>query len=160
FGDERRTQIVDEETELTLEDLIPDEDMVITITHGGYVKRTPLTTYRSQRRGGTGRRGMTTKAEDILDHIFVAPTHSSVLIFTDKGQVYTLKVHEIPDIAAAGKGKAIVNLINLPSGEKVAGIVPVREFSKGRYVVMVTRRGTIKKTELSEFAYSRSKGII
>lgn len=160
FGNERRTQLLDEEAELTLEDLIPDEDMVITITHGGYIKRTSLDTYRSQRRGGTGRKGMTTKAEDIVDHIFVASTHSYILIFTDKGQVYTVKVHEIPDVAAAGKGKAIINLINLTSDDKVAGIVPVREFSKGLYVVMVTRRGTTKKTELSEFAYSRSKGII
>ncbi|MEW6731241.1 MAG: DNA gyrase subunit A [Acidobacteriota bacterium] len=160
FGEARRTQIVEEEAELTLEDLIPDEEMVITITHGGYIKRTPLTTYRSQRRGGTGRRGMTTKAEDIVDHIFIASAHSYLLIFAGNGQVYTLKVHEIPDVAAAGKGKAIVNLINLPAGENVAGIVPIREFSKGRYVVMVTRRGTVKKTELSEFAYSRAKGII
>ncbi|MBL8150957.1 MAG: DNA gyrase subunit A [Blastocatellia bacterium] len=160
FADERRTQIVDEEADLTLEDLIPDEEMVITVTHGAYVKRTPLTTYRSQRRGGTGRRGMTTKTEDIVDHIFVATTHSYILIFSDRGQVYTLKVHEIPDVSAAGKGKSIVNLINLPVGEKVSGIVPVRGFFEGHYVVMVTRRGTIKKTELSEFAYSRSKGII
>lgn len=160
FGDERRTQIVDEETDLTLEDLIPDEEMVITVTHGGYIKRTPLASYRSQRRGGTGRRGMTTKAEDAVDHIFVATTHSYILFFTDRGQVYTLKVHEIPDVNTAGKGKAIVNLINLPHNERVATIVTVREFSEGTYVVMVTRKGTIKRVELSDLAYSRSKGII
>ncbi len=160
FGDERRTQIVDEETDLTLEDLIPDEEMVITVTHGGYIKRTPLASYRSQRRGGIGRRGMTTKAEDAVDHIFVATTHSYILFFTDRGQVYTLKVHEIPDVGTAGKGKAIVNLINLPHNERVATIVTVREFSKGTYVVMVTRKGTIKRVELSDLAYSRSKGII
>lgn len=160
FGDERRTQIVDEETDLTLEDLIPDEEMVITVTHGGYIKRTPLASYRSQRRGGTGRRGMTTKAEDAVDHIFVATTHSYILFFTDRGQVYTLKVHEIPDVSTAGKGKAIVNLINLPHNERVATIVTVREFSEGTYVVMVTRKGTIKRVELSDLAYSRSKGII
>lgn len=160
FGDERRTQIVDEETDLTLEDLIPDEEMVITVTHGGYIKRTPLASYRSQRRGGMGRRGMATKTEDVVDHIFVTTTHSYILFFTDRGQVYTLKVHEIPDVSTAGKGKAIVNLINLPNTERVATIVTVREFSQGTYVVMVTRKGIIKRVELSDLAYSRSKGII
>ncbi|MCS6885760.1 MAG: DNA gyrase subunit A [Acidobacteriota bacterium] len=160
FADSRRTQIVDEETELTLEDLIPDEEMVITVTHGGYIKRTPLAAYRSQRRGGTGRRGMTTKAEDAVDHIFVASTHSYILFFTDRGQVYTLKVHEIPDVATTGKGKAIVNLINLPSNERVATIATVKEFSQGTYLIMVTRKGMIKRVELSDLAYSRSKGII
>lgn len=160
FANERRTQIVDEETELTIEDLIPDEEVVITITHGGYIKRTPLSSYRTQRRGGVGRRGMATKAEDVLDAMFIASTHSYMLIFTDKGQVYKVKVHEIPDAATAGRGKAIVNLVELPQGEKVAGMFPIREFAEGRYVVMVTRRGIIKKTELTEFANIRSNGII
>lgn len=160
YADERRTQIVDSSVELTLEDLIADEDVVITISHSGYVKRTPVTTYRSQRRGGTGRRGMSTKAEDVVSHLFVASTHSYLMIFTTKGQVYKIKVHEIPDALAAGKGKAIVNLVNLPSSEKVAGVFPIREFAQGQFVVMVSRKGVIKKTELSDFANIRSNGII
>ncbi len=160
YADERRTQIVDSSVELTLEDLIADEDVVITISHSGYVKRTPATTYRSQRRGGTGRKGMSTKAEDVVSHLFVASTHSYLMIFTTKGQVYKIKVHEIPDSQAAGKGKAIVNLVNLPSSEKVAGVFPIREFAQGQFVVMVSRKGVIKKTELSDFANIRSNGII
>ncbi|HEX4945929.1 MAG TPA: DNA gyrase subunit A [Blastocatellia bacterium] len=160
YSDERRTQIVDSSVELTLEDLIADEDVAITITHSGYVKRTPVATYRAQRRGGTGRRGMSTKAEDVVSHLFVASTHSYLMIFTTKGQVYKLKVHEIPDAQAAGKGKAIVNLVNLPSSEKVAGVFPIREFAQGQFVVMVSRKGVIKKTELSDFANIRSNGII
>ncbi|MBK7995704.1 MAG: DNA gyrase subunit A [Blastocatellia bacterium] len=160
FSTERRTQIIDAEADLKLEDLIPDEDMVITVTHGGYIKRTPLTNYRNQRRGGTGKKGMTTRTEDIVSHIFIASSHSYILIFSDRGQAYTLKVHEIPDVSASGKGKAIVNLINLPGTEKVAGVLAIKEFSEDRYVVMVTRKGTIKKTQLSDFAYSRSRGIL
>jgi len=160
YADERRTQIVESGVELTLEDLIADEDVVITLTHSGYVKRTPLTMYKSQRRGGTGRKGMSTRSEDVVSHIFIASTHSYLMVFTTGGQVYKLKVHEIPDATAAGKGKAIVNLINLPSSEKIAGVIPVREFAEGQYAVMVTRKGVIKKTELSEFANIRSNGII
>ena len=160
YGDERRTQIVDSSVELTLEDLIADEDVVITLTHSGYVKRTPVTTYKSQRRGGTGRKGMSTRSEDIVSNIFVASTHSYLMIFTTKGQVYKLKVHEIPDAQAAGKGKAIVNLINLPGTEQIAGVVPVRDFVEGQFVVIVTRKGVIKKTELSDFTNIRSNGII
>jgi DNA gyrase subunit A len=160
YADERRTQIVDSGVELTLEDLIADEDVVITLTHSGYVKRTPLTAYRAQRRGGSGRKGMSTRAEDVVSHIFIASTHSYLMVFTTQGQVYKLKVHEIPDATAAGKGKAIVNLINLPSNEKIAGVIPVREFAQGQFAVMVTRQGVIKKTELSEFANIRSNGII
>jgi len=160
YGDKRRTEIIESGAELTLEDLIADEDMAITVTHSGYIKRTPVSVYRAQRRGGTGRKGATTKTDDVVDHIFVASAHSYVMIFTSKGQVYRLKVHEIPDSAAAGRGKAIVNLVNIPHGEKFAGIVPVREFEEGKYVVMATRKGTIKKTELSRFANIRSGGII
>jgi DNA gyrase subunit A len=160
YGDERRTQIIDSGVELTLEDLIADEDVAITLTHSGYVKRTPVTTYRAQRRGGTGRKGMSTKSEDVVSHIFVASTHSYLMVFTTQGQVYKLKVHEIPDAQAAGRGKAIVNLINLPGTEKVAGVIPVRNFEQGQFVVMVTRKGVIKKTELSEFANIRANGII
>ncbi|HXG92912.1 MAG TPA: DNA gyrase subunit A [Blastocatellia bacterium] len=160
YGDERRTEIIEAGAELTLEDLIADEDMAITVTHSGYIKRTPVSVYRAQRRGGTGRKGATVKAEDVVDHIFVASAHSYVMIFTSKGQVYRLKVHEIPDAGAAGRGKAIVNLVNMQKGEKVAGIVPVREFEEGKYVVFATRNGTVKKTELSEYANIRSGGII
>lgn len=160
YSDERRTNIVDSGVELTLEDLIANEDVVITLTHSGYVKRTPVTTYRAQRRGGTGRKGMSTRSEDVVSHIFVASTHSYLMVFTSQGQVYKLKVHEIPDAQAAGRGKAMVNLINLPSSEKIAGVVPVRDFAEGQFVVMVTRKGVIKKTELSEFANIRSNGII
>ncbi|MEO6724006.1 MAG: DNA gyrase subunit A, partial [Blastocatellia bacterium] len=160
YADERRTQIVDSGVELTLEDLIADEEMVITLTHSGYVKRTASTTYRSQRRGGTGRKGMSTKAEDVVSHLFTATAHSYLMVFTSKGQVYKLKVHEIPDSQAAGRGKAMVNLINLPSSEKIAGVIPVRSFSEGQYAVMVTRKGVIKKTELSEFGNIRANGII
>lgn len=160
YADQRRTQIVDEGIELTLEDLIADEDVAITLTHSGYVKRTPVSTYRAQRRGGSGRKGMTTRSEDIVSHLFVASTHSYLMIFTTQGHVYKLRVHEIPDATAAGRGKAIVNLINLPGGRHIAGVVPVRQFAEGQYVVMVTRQGVIKKTELSEFANIRANGII
>jgi DNA gyrase subunit A len=160
YSDERRTAIVDSGVELTLEDLIADEDVVITLTHSGYVKRTPLSAYRSQRRGGTGRKGMSTRSEDVVSHIFMASTHSYLMVFTTTGMVYKLKVHEIPDSMAAGRGKAIVNLINLPGSEQVAGVIPVRTFVEGQYAVMVTRKGVIKKTELSEFANIRANGII
>jgi DNA gyrase subunit A len=159
YGDKRRTEIIEAGAELTLEDLIADEDMAITVTHSGYIKRTPVSVYRAQRRGGTGRRGASLKTEDLVDHLFVASAHSYIMIFTDKGQVYKLKVHEIPDAAAAGRGKAIVNLVNMQKGEKVAGILAVRDFEEGQYVVLVTRKGTIKKTKLSEFANIRSNGI-
>jgi DNA gyrase subunit A len=160
YGDKRRTEIIEAGAELTLEDLIADEDMAITVTHSGYIKRTPVSVYRAQRRGGTGRRGASLKTEDVVDHLFVASAHSYIMIFTSKGQVYKIKVHEIPDAGAAGRGKAIVNLVNMQKGEEVAGIVPVREFEEGRYVVFATRQGTVKKTELSEFANIRANGII
>jgi len=160
YADKRRTEIIESGAELTLEDLIADEDMAITVTHSGYIKRTPVSVYRAQRRGGTGRKGATTKTDDVVDHIFVASAHSYVMIFTSKGQVYRLKVHEIPDAAAAGRGKAIVNLVNIPHTEKFAGIATVRDFEEGKYVIMATRKGTIKKTELSRFANIRVGGII
>src|SRR5215216_2012577 len=160
FGDERRTEIVDEGVELSIEDLIADEDVAITVTKNGYVKRTPVTTYHRQGRGGKGRSGASTgKNEDYVEHLFIASTHSYLMIFTDDGQVYKLKVHEIPDALPSARGKAVVNLINIPSSRKLAGVIPVREFSQGRYVVMVTKKGVIKKTELSEFQHIRSNGI-
>jgi DNA gyrase subunit A len=160
YGDARRTEIVDEEIEITLEDLIAVEDVVITVTHSGYIKRTSASLYRSQGRGGKGRIGMTTREEDFIDHVFVASTHSYVLIFTNQGRVYWLKVYEIPDVGTAGKGKAIVNLVNMSREEKIADILAVKDFEVDRYVVMATRNGVVKKTALSEYSNPRSSGII
>ena len=160
YGDERRTEIVDEEVEITLEDLIAVEDVVITVTHSGYIKRTSASLYHSQGRGGKGRIGMTTREEDFIDHVFVASTHSYLLIFTNRGRVYWLKVYEIPDVGTAGKGKAIVNLVNMSKEEKIADIISVKEFEAERYVVMATSNGIVKKTALSEYSNPRSSGII
>src|SRR5438128_946110 len=160
FGDARRTEITDEGTEYTIEDLIADEEVAITVTKSGYIKRTPVTTYQRQGRGGKGRFGAMAKNEDYVEHLFIASTHAYLMVFTDDGLVYKMKVHEVPDAAAASRGKAIVNLIQIPSDRKLAGVVPVREFSEGRYVVMVTRKGVIKKTALSDFQNIRSNGII
>jgi DNA gyrase subunit A len=160
YRDERRTEIVDEEVEITLEDLIADEDVVITVTHSGYIKRTATSLYRSQGRGGKGRIGMTTRDEDFIDHVFVASTHSYMLVFTNRGQVYWLKVYEIPDVGTAGKGKAIVNLVNLGKNEKIADIIAVKDFDTDEFVVMATRNGIVKKTALAEYSNPRSSGII
>jgi DNA gyrase subunit A len=160
FGDARRTEITDEGTEYTIEDLIADEEVAITVTKNGYIKRTPITTYSRQGRGGKGRFGAMAKNEDYVEHLFIASTHAYLMVFTDDGLVYKMKVHEVPDAAAASRGKAIVNLIQIPSDRKLAGVVPVREFSEGRFVVMVTRKGVIKKTALSDFQNIRSNGII
>jgi DNA gyrase subunit A len=160
YGDKRRTQIVDEEIEITLEDLIANEDVVITVTHSGYIKRTAASLYHPQGRGGKGRIGMTTRDEDFIDHVFVASTHSYLLVFTNRGQVYWLKVYEIPDVGTAGKGKAIVNLVNLGKDEKFADIIAVKSFDTSEYVVMATHNGIVKKTALAEFANPRSSGII
>ena len=160
FGDERRTEIVDEGVELSIEDLIADEDVAITVTNSGYIKRTPITTYSRQGRGGKGRFGAAAKNGDFVEHLFIASTHAYLMIFTDDGMVYKLKVHEVPDAAASARGKAVVNLINIPSDRKLAGVVPVREFAEGRYVAMVTRKGVIKKTSLADFQNIRTNGII
>ncbi len=160
FGDARRTEIVEEGVEFSIEDLIADEDVAITVTNSGYIKRTPITTYQRQGRGGKGRFGAAAKNGDFVEHLFVASTHAYIMIFTDDGMVYKLKVHEVPDAAAASRGKAVVNLINLPSDRKLAGVVPVRDFAAGRFVVMVTRKGVIKKTSLADFQNIRSNGII
>jgi DNA gyrase subunit A len=160
YADDRRTQIVDEEIEITLEDLIADEDVVITVTHSGYIKRTVASLYHPQGRGGKGRIGMTTRDEDFIDHVFVASTHSYLLVFTNRGQVYWLKVYEIPDVGTAGKGKAIVNLVNLGKDEKIADIIAVKSFDTEQYVVMATRNGIVKKTALTEYGNPRSSGII
>jgi len=160
FGDERRTEIVDEGVELSIEDLIADEDVAITVTNSGYIKRTPITTYSRQGRGGKGRFGAAAKNGDFVEHLFIATTHAYLMIFTDDGMVYKIKVHEVPDAAASARGKAVVNLINIPSDRRLAGVVPVREFAEGRYVVMVTRKGVIKKTSLADFQNIRTNGII
>ena len=160
FGDARRTEIVEEGVEFSIEDLIADEDVAITVTNSGYIKRTPITTYQRQGRGGKGRFGASAKNDDFVEHLFIASTHAYLMVFTDDGMVYKLKVHEVPDAAASARGKAIVNLISIPSARKLAGVVPVREFSTGRYVVMVTRKGVIKKTSLDNFQNIRTNGII
>ncbi|HEV2883981.1 MAG TPA: DNA gyrase subunit A [Pyrinomonadaceae bacterium] len=160
FGDARRTEIVDEGVEFSIEDLIADEDVAITVTNSGYIKRTPITTYQRQGRGGKGRFGAAAKGGDYVEHLFIASTHAYIMIFTDDGMVYKLKVHEVPDAAASARGKAVVNLINIPSDRKLAGVVAVRDFAEGRYVVMVTRKGVIKKTSLADFQNIRSNGII
>jgi len=160
FGDARRTEITDAGTDYSIEDLIADEDVALTITKSGYIKRTPVTTYSRQGRGGKGRFGAMAKNEDFVEHLFIASTHAYLMVFTDDGLVYKMKVHEVPDAAAASRGKAIVNLIQIPSDRKLAGVVPVREFSEGRYVLMVTKKGVIKKTALSDFQNIRSNGII
>jgi DNA gyrase subunit A len=160
FGDARRTEIVDEGVEYSIEDLIADEDVAITVTNSGYIKRTPITTYQRQGRGGKGRFGAAAKGNDYVEHLFIASTHAYIMIFTDDGMVYKLKVHEVPDAAASARGKAVVNLINIPSDRKLAGVVPVRDFAAGRYVVMVTRKGVIKKTSLADFQNIRTNGII
>lgn len=160
FGDARRTEIIDEGAEFSIEDLIADEDVAITVTNNGYIKRTPITTYQRQGRGGKGRFGASAKNDDFVQHLFIASTHAYLMVFTDDGMVYKLKVHEVPDAAASARGKAVVNLISIPSARKLAGVVPVREFSAGRHVVMVTRKGVIKKTSLDNFQNIRTNGII
>lgn len=160
FGDARRTEIVDEGVEFSIEDLIADEDVAITVTNSGYIKRTPVTTYQRQGRGGKGRFGAAARGGDYVEHLFIASTHAYIMIFTDDGMVYKLKVHEVPDAAASARGKAVVNLINIPSERKLAGVVPVRDFAEGRYVLMVTRKGVIKKTSLADFQNIRTNGII
>ena len=160
FGDGRRTEIVPQAQEFTAEDLIADEEMVVTISHRSYIKRTPLTIYRSQRRGGKGRMGMITRENDFVSQLYIASTHSFFLVFTNKGRVFWLKVHEIPIGSPTAQGKAIVNLLQLGEDEKLATILPVREFIPGPSLVMATQRGIIKKTDLMNFQRPRSGGII
>ena len=160
FIDERRTQIVKEEAELTVEDLIADEEIVVTISHTGYIKRNPVTLYRAQRRGGKGKIAMGVKEEDFVETLFTASTHDYLLFFTDAGKVFWLKVHEIPEAGRAAKGKALVNLLALSADEKVTASLPVKEFRNDRYIVMATKQGVIKKTELSAYGNPRQGGII
>ena len=160
YGDARRTQIMDETAEISYEDTLADEEMVVTISHGGYIKRSPLAIYRSQRRGGKGMTGMATKEEDYVEHLFVATTHSHILLFTNLGRVHWLKVHETPQLGRAAKGKALVNFLQVQPGEIVTAMIPIRQFEIGRHLVMATRRGVVKKTELQAYSNPRAGGII
>jgi DNA gyrase subunit A len=160
YGDERRTRIEDEAAEIVLEDLIADEQVAVTFSHSGYMKRTPISTYRMQRRGGVGRTGMKTRDEDFVEHLFIASTHAYILIFTNKGRVYWLKVYEIPDVSAAGKGKHIGNLVGLQPGETVRTMLAVRNLEEeNKFIFFATRNGLVKKSELREFMHVRSNGI-
>src|SRR3984893_16623464 len=160
YGDERRTVIEDEAAEIHLEDLIADEQVAVTVSHGGYMKRTPVSTYRMQRRGGSGRTGMKTRDEDFVEHLFIDSTHAYILIFTNTGRVYWLKVYEIPDVSAAGKGKHVGNLVGLQPGETVRTMLTVRHLEEvGKYILFATRNGLVKKTELKDFSHVRSNGI-
>ncbi len=161
YGDERRTQILDETAELQLEDLIADEQVAVTVSHSGYLKRTPISTYRQQRRGGTGRLGMKTREEDFVSQLIIDSTHAYLLCFTNTGRVYWLKVYEIPDVGAAGKGKSMASLLNLQPGETVRNILPVRNLEEeGKFIFFATRKGTVKKTPLKDFCNVMARGII
>src|ERR1700747_2556298 len=161
YGDARKTVIEDEAAEILLEDLIADEQVAVTVSHSGYLKRTPISTYRMQRRGGTGRTGMKTRDEDFVEQFFIASTHAYILIFTNTGRVYWLKVYEVPDVAAAGKGKHVGNLVSLQPGETVRTMLAVRNLEEeGRYIFFATRNGTVKKTPLKDFCNVMSRGII
>ncbi len=159
FGDARRTEIIDAGVELSIEDLIPDEEVAITVTKAGYVKRTPVSTYSRQGRGGKGRLGATAKNEDFVEHLFIASTHDYLMIFTDDGQVFKVKVHEIPDAAPSARGKAVINLVQLSTARKLVAVMPVRNFTNDVYLMMVTKKGTIKKSALSQYQNIRVNGI-
>src|SRR5437867_399176 len=161
YGDARRTEILEGESgEINIEDLIAEEDMAISVSNTGYIKRTAITTYRNQRRGGKGRIGMRTRDEDFVSYLFVASTHAYIMIFSDRGRAYWLKVHEIPDVGPGGKGKAIANLVSMEEGERIAALLAVKEFDDAHFVVMGTRKGVVKKTALSAFSNPRAGGII
>ncbi len=161
YGDARRTQILDETAELGLEDLIADEQVAVTVTNTGYLKRTPISIYRQQRRGGTGRLGMKTREEDFVAQLIIDSTHAYLLCFTNTGRVYWVKVYEVPDVGAAGKGKAMASLVDLQPGEKVVTILPVTDLEEeSKYVLFATRNGTVKKTALKDFSNVMARGII
>lgn len=160
FGDERRTIITTDVSKLDMEDLIAEEDIVITLTHGSYIKRLPMDTYRNQKRGGRGVTGMGTKEEDFVEHLFVSTTHHNILFFTNQGRVYRLKGYEIPEASRTAKGTAIVNLLPLESDEKITAVIPIKEFSTNQYLFMATQNGIVKKTELMEFDTARKGGLI
>jgi DNA gyrase subunit A len=160
FGDPRRTEIIGQTAEISLEDTIVEEDMVVTISHTGYIKRNAVTLYRAQRRGGKGKTGMKTKEEDFVEHLFIASSKDYMLFFTDAGKVFWLKVYEIPEGGRATRGKAIVNLLNLSPNENISAILPVKEFSEDKFIMMATRQGVVKKTPLLEYSHPRTGGII
>ncbi|RMG59557.1 MAG: DNA gyrase subunit A [Deltaproteobacteria bacterium] len=160
FGDERRSPIIEEAEEVSIEDLIQDEEMVVTISHQGYIKRNPISLYRAQRRGGKGKIGMVTRQEDFVSDLFIASMHSYILFFTDRGRVFWLKVHEIPEASRSARGRALVNLLPLEGGETVATVLPVKEFVPGQFVIFATKKGIVKKTDLMEFSRPRKSGII
>ena len=160
FADPRRTMLIDDESEISMMDLIADEDVAISVTDTGYIKRTPITTYRTQNRGGKGRIGMRKRDEDVVNHLFVASTHSFLVVFSDRGRAYWLKVYAIPDVGADGKGKSVANLVQMEAGEKIAAMLAIKEVDDTHFIVMGTRKGTIKKTELSAFSNPRAGGII
>jgi DNA gyrase subunit A len=160
YGNARRTEILAEEGEFQIEDLIADEEVAITFSNTGYIKRTAVTNYRNQRRGGKGRIGMRTREEDFVSHLFIASTHAYIMIFSDRGRAYWLKVHHIPDVGPDGRGKAIANLVSMQEGEHIAALLTVREFEANKFVVMGTKRGEVKKTELNAFSNPRTGGII
>ena len=160
FGNPRRTEIIAVAADLSIEDMIVEEDMVVTVSHSGYIKRNAVSLYRAQRRGGKGATGMRPKEEDFVENLFIASTHSYVLIFTSKGKVYWLKVHEIPQGGRAARGKAVVNLLNLAEDESVRTILPVKEFTEGRFIITATKQGTVKKTDLLAYSHPRQGGII
>jgi DNA gyrase subunit A len=160
YGDDRRTEFLDIDVDIDVEDMIAPEEMVVTVTHGGYVKRNPKTLYRAQKRGGRGVTGVAAHDEDFVAQLFVASTHDTMLMFTSKGRIYAKKIYEIPQAGRTAKGKAFVNLIPLQENERVVALQPVREFAEGAFVVMATRRGLIKKTSLQAFSNIRSSGII
>ena len=160
YSNPRRTEIIELTADLSIEDLIVEEDMVVTVSHSGYIKRNAVSLYRAQRRGGKGATGMRPKEEDFVESLFIASTHSYVLIFTSKGKVYWLKVHEIPQGGRAARGKAVVNLLNLADDETVRTILPVKEFTEGRFIITATQKGTVKKTDLMAYSHPRQGGII
>src|SRR6266545_223503 len=161
YGDDRRTEILEGESgDFSIEELIDEEDMAITVSNTGYIKRTAITAYRNQKRGGKGRIGMRTREEDFVSHLFVASTHAYIMIFSDRGRAYWLKVHEIPDVGPDGRGKAIANLVSMQEGERIAALLAVKEFEPNRFIVMGTKHGEVKKTELAAFSNPRAGGII
>jgi len=159
-GEPRRTEIVENEGEIQVEDLIQEEEMVVTVSHRGYIKRNPISIYRAQRRGGKGKQGTTLRDEDFVEDLFIASTHSYVLIFSASGRVYWLKVHEIPQMGRTAKGQAITNLVHMSSSDRVAAVLPVKEFAEGKFVVMATKEGVVKKTDLMAYSNPRAGGII
>jgi DNA gyrase subunit A len=160
YGDERHTEIVEIAPEIRVEDLIAEEDMVVTITHTGYIKRNPISLYRSQHRGGKGKVGIHVKEEDFVEDLFIASTHDYILFFTDAGKVHWMKVHELPQAGRITRGKAIVNLLNLSPQEKVTTILPLKDFAKGKFITFMTKKGIIKKTALEAYSNPRAGGII